>query len=243
MFLGKQQCGVWHAEAQCQLPMGYFLQAFSETQLQRMSSSSGCFLVPSASHSPVSSLGGGACSLSHPQHCVLIKGLIPCPIHIPQPCGLIQDRVPCLIHIPQPCVFIQGLVPCPIHIHSPVSSQRSPKLSELSMGTPLVSLLMLLLVVVLFHEFSGALLSLPLCSRCPSLAEEPPAAQVRRPLLPDDVRGDDGPHRMPARGTSMSHVTWGGVTASKAPLCVFLWLGSREREMGSWGMKKICHCT
>lgn len=54
---------------------------------------------------------------------------------------------------------------------------------------------------------TGALISLPLCCRCPSLAEEPPAAQVRRSLLADDVRGDDGPHRMPARGTSTSHVS------------------------------------
>jgi len=61
---------------------------------------------------------------------------------------------------------------------------------------------------------TGALISLPLCCRCPSLAEEPPAAQVRRPLLADDVRGDDGPHRMPARGTSMSHVSRKGIRRS-----------------------------
>lgn len=158
---------------------------------------------------------------------------------IPAPRGLISSGFPTETQLLRMCPH-PGAGSCPIP--SPVSSQRSPKLSEVSLGMPLVWLLVLLIVVVPFHELSRALLSLPLCSRCPSLAEEPPAAQVCCPLLPDDLRGDDGPHRMPARGTSTSHLTW-GVTTSRAPFCVFSWLGSRERETGSWGLKKIPCCT
>ena len=63
----------------------------------------------------------------------------------------------------------------------------------------------------LSSHISGHLLSFPLNfsphvlhivhHRCSSLVKKPPPAQVRRTLLPDDLRGDDGPHWVPAGGS------------------------------------------
>ena len=76
---------------------------------------------------------------------------------------------------------------------------------------PLFSSLTTISFPFLSSHISGHLLSFPLNfsphvlhivhHRCSSLVKKPPPAQVCCALLPDDLRGDDGPHWVPAGGS------------------------------------------
>lgn len=84
--------------------------------------------------------------------------------------------------------------------------------------------------------------------RCSSLAQEPPPAQVRRAFLPDDLRGNDGPHRVPAGGSGMcpSNLCWSPRLASpSSPPCPgncqvstgsYLEMGEQQRSKRELGM-------